>query len=167
MTAVRALILLGSNIAPAQNLAQAVALLRAHGQVEALSPVYESAPVGARDQPAFLNAAALLRTALDPAALRHALRSIEAQLGRQRTADKFAPRPIDLDIVLYGDQIITTSEMRIPHPDLLVCAHIARPAADLVPDWLHPELGLPIREIAARLGEGGLTPRPDVMLPIT
>lgn len=163
---VRVLIALGSNIAPTQCLPQAVALLRNYGQIEALSPVYQSAPVGGSDQPVFLNAAALLRTDLAPAALRRALRAIEAQLGRQRTADKFAPRSIDLDIILYGDEIVVTAETRIPHPDLLIHRHIARPAADLAPAWPHPELGLTLQEIAARLGDCGLTLRPDVALDI-
>ena len=94
-------------------------------------------------QPPFFNAAALIETDLAPGALKEALLAIEDSLGRVRTADKYAPRPIDLDIALYGQHILGLNGRHIPDPDL--------PLADVAPDWLHPELGLTLAEIARGL----------------
>jgi GTP cyclohydrolase IA len=138
------LIALGSNIDPERNLAQAVSLLsRQPGiRLEAASRIYESAPVGARTpQPAYLNAAVLVETDLDPHALKMALRSIESALGRVRTEDKYAPRPIDLDIACYGQQVFDLDGSPIPDPDILHYPHIAVPLADVAPDWIYPEQG--------------------------
>jgi len=155
------LITLGSNIAPEHNLPRAVTMLRQnyHLRVRALSRVYESAPVSATgavalDQPPFLNAAALLDSDgyYSPLALKfHVLRFIELLLGRRRSADKFAPRPIDLDLALYGDCVMNTPHLTLPDPDIVTRAHVAVPLADVAPDWPHPITGQPLAEIAAAL----------------
>ena len=151
------LLLLGSNIDKEKNLRAAVRLLGQVVEVIALSPVYETTPVGLRDQPDFLNGAALIRTDLPAATLKDGpLATVEHQLGRSRTADKNAPRTIDLDIALYDDLVGESTpadgrSRRLPEPDLLRFTHIARPAADLLPDTPHPETGELLGEIAARL----------------
>ncbi len=155
------LITLGSNIAPERNLSRAVTLLRQnyHLRVRALSRLYESAPIGATgaialDQPPFLNAAALLESDgyYGPLALKfHVLRFIELLLGRRRSADKYAPRPIDLDLALYGDCILNSPYLTLPDPDILTRAHVAVPLADVAADWPHPLTGQPLAEIAAAL----------------
>ncbi len=151
------LLLIGSNIDKERNLRAAVRLLGRAVEVVALSPAYETTPVGLRDQPDFLNAAALIRTDLPAAALKDGpLAAIERELGRAREADKNAPRTIDLDIALYGDRAdeYTPADgrlRRLPAPDLLRFAHAARPAADLLPNWPHPVTGEPLGDIAARL----------------
>jgi 2-amino-4-hydroxy-6-hydroxymethyldihydropteridine diphosphokinase len=166
------LITLGSNIAPEHNLPRAVAMLRQnyHLQVRALSRVYESAPISATgtvapDQPPFLNAAALLESDgyYGPLALKfHVLRFIELLLGRRRSADKFAPRPIDLDLALYGDCVMSTPHLTLPDPDILTRAHVAVPLADVAPDWRHPLTGQRLAEIAAVLTPtADLRPRDD------
>lgn len=152
------LISVGSNLDPAHNLQRAVAILKQnhHLVVKAVSPVYESAPVDAAgdvnaDQPPFLNAAILLTTDYyTPFSLKYnVLRFIEACLGRTRTADKFAPRPIDLDIALYGDQVCDDPRVRIPDPDIVRRGHVALPLADLAPAWQHPVTGTTLAEVAA------------------
>ncbi len=171
------LLLLGSNIDKERNLRAAVQLLGRVVEIVALSPVYETTPVGLRDQPDFLNAAALIRTELPPAALKDGpLAAIERELGRARAADKNAPRTIDLDIALYDDLVgeYTPADgrpRRVPAPDLLRFAHAARPAADLLPDLPHPVTAEPLGDIAARLVQAAqaahgdvIRPRPDVDL---
>ena len=138
------LIALGSNIDPERNLAQAVSILsRQPGiKLEAASRIYESAAVGASGrQLAYLNAAVLVETVLDPHALKKTLRGIESALGRVRSEDRYAPRPIDLDIASYGQQVLDLDGSPIHDPDILRYPHIAAPLADVAPDWIYPEHG--------------------------
>ena len=148
------LITLGSNIERERNLPQAVALLRRHARMrlQAVSPIYESLPVGDHpDQPAYFNAAVLIETELAPAALKETLRTIESTLGRVRTVDKYAPRTIDLDIAFYGRQVFDLDGWHIPDPDVVHFPHLALPLADVAPAWVHPELKLTLEEIVKRL----------------
>jgi 2-amino-4-hydroxy-6-hydroxymethyldihydropteridine diphosphokinase len=158
----RVFVALGSNIRPAFNLRQAVRRLASRCTVRAVSPVYETAPVGKADQPNFLNAAVLIETERDAAALKEVLQAIESELGRVRTADKNAPRTIDLDITLFDQQALEVGGRHIPDPDLLRYAHIAVPMADLAPGYRHPETGQTLRQIAESLSRVGLRPRSDV-----
>ncbi len=170
----RAFVLLGSNIDKERNLAAAVQLLRQMSQVLSVSPVYETLPVGLQDQPNFLNAAVLLETDLEPTIFRsEVLAVVERKLGRQRAADKNAPRTIDLDLILYDDLILEWDGRQLPDPDLARFLHVARPVADLDAKLLHPVTGEPLRRLAARLmdeamagnnGQPPLWPRTDVAL---
>jgi len=101
-----------------------------------------------------LNAAVLLVVDRSPVALRAELRRIEAELGRVRTSDKYAPRTIDLDLALLGDQIHQGPGFRIPDPGISRLAHLAIPLAELAPGYRHPELGETLAEIADRLRAG-------------
>ncbi len=134
---IRAAVLLGSNIDPADNLAKAVQALCRHPDVDvdAVSGFYETAPVGNVDDPPFMNAAALVATDLSPEELRAALRSIEAAFGRERAGDKNAPRTIDLDIVMIEGFSGDVAGTPIPDPEIAERAHLARPLADIVPGW--------------------------------
>ena len=103
---------LGSNLDKERNLPAAVRLLATHGRLLAVSAVYETAPVGNPDDPAFFNAAVALETNLPPAELkRQVLAHIEQQLGRQRSPDPNAPRTIDVDISLYDDAILDLGKL--------------------------------------------------------
>jgi GTP cyclohydrolase I len=146
----RVLITLGSNVEREGNLRLALARLRRHPHItlRAVSPVYETAPVGSADQSPYFNAAVLVETDLRPAALRDALRAVERDLGRVRTEDKYAPRTIDLDIALYGDERISVDGSPIPDPDIARFPHLAIPLADVAPDWIHPEHGVTLCDIA-------------------
>ncbi|MCL7453199.1 MAG: 2-amino-4-hydroxy-6-hydroxymethyldihydropteridine diphosphokinase [Anaerolineae bacterium] len=156
---------LGSNIDPERNLPEAVRRLAQHCRLLAVSPVYETQPVGRLDQPNFLNAALLLETYREPAELKEeVLLAIEGELGRVRTADKNAPRTVDLDISLYGEQILNLEGRHIPDPDILRFPHVARPLADLAPEFRHPETGQTLSEIAEKLAGAGLRRRHDVAL---
>lgn len=173
-------ILLGSNIEPELNLREAVRLLGEKLPVKRVSRVYQSAPIDAEGkvnphQPSFLNAAVLVESKLTVLELKQSiLLKIERRLGRKRTADKFAPRPIDLDIVLYGDHVLGLviehadgqTEMVIPAQDTLKYAYIALPLGDLDPDFVHPLVGETLGQIAARFdGDPGISVYPMTLEP--
>jgi 2-amino-4-hydroxy-6-hydroxymethyldihydropteridine diphosphokinase len=161
----RVVIALGSNIAPEANLREAVQRLAARVHLIAVSPVYETRPVGKTDQPNFLNAAALIETEYGAADLKsEVLGKIEQELGRVRTADKNAPRTIDLDITLYDDQILELGGRHIPDPYLLRYPHVAVPAADVAPADRHPETRQTLREIADGMSRDGLLRRTNLSL---
>lgn len=132
-------------------------MLQCTCRVMELSSVYETIPVGLKDQSNFFNMAALIETDLDPCQIKQQIiQPIEIELQRQRKADKNAPRTIDLDIVLYNDEIFdyVPNNGRIHHlpdPDILRFAHVAVPIAELAPDEIHPETGQSLSEIAAQL----------------
>jgi 2-amino-4-hydroxy-6-hydroxymethyldihydropteridine diphosphokinase len=156
---------LGSNIDPEKNLPEAVRRLAAQCRVRTVSPVYETKPVGKTDQPNFMNAAVLVETGLTAGELKsQVLQTIERELGRVRTEDKNAPRTIDLDISLFDGEMLELGQRRIPDPEILQFPHIARPLADLAPDYCHPETGQTLQEIAQSLPEGGILCRPDLEL---
>jgi 2-amino-4-hydroxy-6-hydroxymethyldihydropteridine diphosphokinase len=143
---------LGSNIDRERMIRQAVRWLAEHGRLLAVSPVYETAPMGNPHDPAFFNAAVILETALEPTDLKErVLKPLEDALGRTRTPDPNAPRTIDVDISLFDDAILALGKRRIPDPEILRYPHIAVPLADVAPDLRHPETGETLSQIAARL----------------
>jgi GTP cyclohydrolase I len=148
----RAVIALGSNVDAEHNLPIAFARLRHEPAITvvAQSPCYRSAAVGGGG-PDFLNAAALIETRLSPPDLRGVLRDLEASMGRVRTSDRNAPRPIDLDIVLFEGFTGEAGGTSIPDPDLARYAHLAVPAADVAPDWEYPAPGSVLKLIAGPL----------------
>jgi 2-amino-4-hydroxy-6-hydroxymethyldihydropteridine diphosphokinase len=161
----RAWLLLGSNIDPAVHLAKAVEMLARRAAVEAVSSAWQSPPADGRSQPDYLNAAVLLRTGLSPEALAAGvIAPIENALGRKRTADKFAPRTIDIDLALYDDRQGIFAGGPLPHPDLLRRAYFALPLAEISPDKVHPATGETLRAIAARLQDGSIRRREDIKL---
>ena len=147
---------LGSNIEPAENLCAAVALLREQTTVLAVSRAWRTAAVG-MNGPDFLNAAALILTKLGRQALKdQILRRIESQLGRVRSEDKYAPRTIDIDILVFDNQVVD--------PEIWTLAHLAQPVAELLPDLTEPASGETLDQIALRLVQkSSITPCPDML----
>jgi 2-amino-4-hydroxy-6-hydroxymethyldihydropteridine diphosphokinase len=152
----RAFISLGSNIEPEKHLPLAVTSIHLLGEIQSVSRVYQNPPIGSEGQPDFLNAAVLVHTPLGAAEIREQLRLMETSLGRVRLEDKFAPRTIDLDLCLLGDQIIETEELVLPDPGILKHAHLAIPLAELDPSFRHPITGEALGEIADRLRVGAV-----------
>lgn len=153
-----ALVGLGSNVAPDRHLPAAVRLLAERLEVRGLSSAWATPPVGPAGQPPFLNAAVLVATELAPHVLKAGvLREVERSLGRVRTRDRFAPRQIDLDLVLYpaggGDPEAEPGRAGelVLDPDLRHEVHLAVPAAELLPDWVHPATGETLARLAERL----------------
>lgn len=124
---------LGSNLGSRQeHLSAAVRLLGDHPdiRVEAGSPVYETDPVGYLEQPAFLNMVVRVGTRLEPHALLAYLLHVEQELGRKREI-RWGPRTIDMDILLYGDSVLDTPELTVPHPRMLERAFVLIPLQDV------------------------------------
>jgi 2-amino-4-hydroxy-6-hydroxymethyldihydropteridine diphosphokinase len=158
-----AFISLGSNISPEENLPLAIQRMHALGYILAVSRVYQNAAIERTDQPDFLNAAVKLETNHSAWELRTLLRGIEAGLGRIRSENKFAPRTIDLDLCMLGKQRINDPQFTLPDPDLLRRPHLAVPMAELDPEFIHPETGETLQEIAQRLmPQAEMTVREDV-----
>ena len=148
----RAFVCLGSNIRPELHLVQAVERLVQALRVTGTSRVYESEAKGAVGAPRFLNAAVAIETMVEPRALKFGLlRPLERELGRVRTDDPNEPRTIDLDLALFGDLVANERDLVLPEPDILTCAHVAVPLADLAPDLRHPVTGEALGSIAEHL----------------
>lgn len=147
-----ALIAFGSNIEPERNIPAAFRALEESMTVTGLSRVWETPPVGTPG-PAFVNGAVRVETDEDEAGLRSALRAIESGLGRRRSGDPNAPRPIDLDIVFLGG---ATVEDPAGRPFVLV------PVAELEPDRVHAPSGKTLGALASRADRTGFRPRPDI-----
>ena len=152
-----ALLSLGSNIKPAENIVAAIALLRRYTTVLGISPVYQSAPQGFFEQEPFLNMAVKAHTLRSPAQFKaEVIDLIEADLKRVRDREnKNAPRTIDLDISLWNDEILEygAKPWTVPDADIARFAHVAIPLADLAPDYVHPVLEKPLHIIAASFDE--------------
>jgi 2-amino-4-hydroxy-6-hydroxymethyldihydropteridine diphosphokinase len=141
---VRAYVGLGSNLGDrAGTIRRALELLAARDdvEVEAVSTLRETDPVGYLDQPPFLNGAAALRTTLAPRALLEALLDVERELGRTRGGPRFGPRTIDLDLLLYGGETLDEEGLRIPHPRLHERRFVLEPLAELDPEPVVPGRG--------------------------
>jgi 2-amino-4-hydroxy-6-hydroxymethyldihydropteridine diphosphokinase len=126
---------LGANLGdPAANLRRAVALLRDAGlDIEAISSLYRTKPWGVSDQPDFVNACALVRTALEPLALLDLVQATERAMGR-RPARRWGPRPIDIDLLFIEDAPWRDRRLTLPHEGLMERAFVLLPLAEIAPD---------------------------------
>ncbi|WP_111497973.1 2-amino-4-hydroxy-6-hydroxymethyldihydropteridine diphosphokinase [Marinobacter bohaiensis] len=139
---------LGSNLAdPLSQLAGAITRLAAlpYTQLVAQSPFYASRPVGPQDQPDFVNGAVLLRTALGPLDLLDALQHIERAHQRERI-QRWGPRTLDLDLLLYGNHHIDDDRLTVPHVELANRDFVLQPLLDLTPTLILPD-GRPVSEL--------------------
>lgn len=138
---------LGSNLGDRRaHIERAMAALENCGRVQAKSALYETLPEGGAPQPRYLNAAVRVQTALSPRELLSACLDIERAQGRVRPPgqDK-APRTVDIDLLLYGDQVIDLPDLRVPHPRLLLRPFVCIPLADVaLPGLRHPVTGDPL-----------------------
>jgi 2-amino-4-hydroxy-6-hydroxymethyldihydropteridine diphosphokinase len=140
----RAYVGLGSNLGDRERMLWgAVHMLAFNPEVDvvAVSSIRETDPVGLVDQPRFLNAAAAVETRLDPGALLELLLSVERELGRTREGARFGPRTIDLDLLLYGDEIVDEPGLTVPHPRLHERRFVLEPLEELDPDLVVPGWG--------------------------
>lgn len=154
---IEACIALGSNLGNRRmHLLAALDGMRALGRLCAVSPLFETEPVGFRQQPPFLNAVARLETARPPRRLLEELLAIEARHGRLRR-QKDGPRTLDLDLLFYGDQVIREAGLEVPHPRLHERLFVLAPLVAVAPEWRHPVLGRTVRELfETREGEAGV-----------
>lgn len=157
---------LGSNEGDRE--AQLVAALQALGRIDAVSvercsSLYESAPVGP-SQPRFFNAAVALACDLPPLRLLTILKQIERDLGR-RPGPRWGPRPVDLDILLWGEEVVAEPLLQVPHLELHKRRFALEPLLELAPEACHPVLGLTVRELLLQLGPQDVSRRLSLRWP--
>jgi 2-amino-4-hydroxy-6-hydroxymethyldihydropteridine diphosphokinase len=149
-----ALIGLGSNLGDRRAMLDgAIAALNATAGVgvRRVSSFHETEPVGGPPgQGAFLNAAAALETTLDPVALLHVLQAIETRFGRVRTV-RWSERTLDLDLLLFDDRIIQTSELTVPHPRMGERRFVLAPLVEIAPEAIEPRTGRTVSELLREL----------------
>jgi 2-amino-4-hydroxy-6-hydroxymethyldihydropteridine diphosphokinase len=139
---------LGSNLGDREeNLRQALIRLSPNATVEKLSAIYETEPVGYKEQPLFLNLVCRISTDLPPDELLCFAKKIETEMGRIPSFPN-APRIMDIDILLYDDTIMETQNLTIPHPRLKDRAFVLIPLMEIEPDLIHPELDKTIAQLA-------------------
>jgi len=157
-----AYIAVGSNIEnPHAQVLKAIEQLRAlppaQLRVVSVSSFYRTQPFGPVAQPDFVNGVVGVLTRLDPQALLQATRAIEAALGRPEVHEKWGPRVIDLDLLVYGREQVATPELTLPHPGIVERNFVLYPLADIAPDLDVPGLGR-VAELKGRVPSEGIWP---------
>ena len=164
-----AYIALGANLPspagpPEATLAAAAERLASLGSIAARSSLYSTAPVGLADQPRFLNAVIALETTLTPLELLGAVLLIEREFGRDRTASvPNGPRTLDLDILLYGDLVLSEAGLEIPHPRLAQRAFVLVPLNEIAPDLRDPRTGMTVSRLLGGLNQDRAPQAPSVV----
>jgi 2-amino-4-hydroxy-6-hydroxymethyldihydropteridine diphosphokinase len=142
---------LGSNMGDrAENISNAIRMLRKLLRFQRISPRYDTAPVGNTNQPRFLNLVCRVTTGFSPFDLLKFVKDIEKKMGRKPGPSNF-PRPIDIDILFYDDLVMDTPELTIPHPRLTERAFVLAPLADIAPELKHPVSGKTIKQLLNEL----------------
>jgi 2-amino-4-hydroxy-6-hydroxymethyldihydropteridine diphosphokinase len=143
---------LGSNLGNREdNLEMALKLLGQRMKIGKISSIYDTAPLGITNQPRFLNIACQVFTRLTPEGLLALAKGIENKMGRHGRSSE--PRPIDIDILLYGDTVVDTPDLRIPHPHIADREFVLVPLAEIAPDVVHPVTKMKVKEMRAAIKE--------------
>jgi dihydroneopterin aldolase/2-amino-4-hydroxy-6-hydroxymethyldihydropteridine diphosphokinase len=157
----RAFIAVGSNIDPEHNVLQGLRALAQTARVAGISTLYRTPPIDRPDQQPFINGVVEILTDLSPEDLRQLLRAVEAQLGRVRTEDKYAARPLDLDLIVYNGLVRRNPPLVLPDPDIYRRPFLAVPLCELAPNLLLPDTGRRVADVAAHLDATEMTALPE------
>ncbi len=150
----------GSNMEAERHVRSALARLAAAVGVARVSTFYRTPALRRPSDPPFVNGVVEVGDRLAPAPLKALLAGIEEEEGRLRTADRYAPRPIDLDLLLHGDVVSTAPGLPIPHPDVARRRFVAQPLLELAPDLVLPGSGLRLAGVVAALPPEPMEPLP-------
>jgi 2-amino-4-hydroxy-6-hydroxymethyldihydropteridine diphosphokinase len=149
----RAYIGIGSNIDPMENVPRAIRLLDRQLHILAISTFYRNEALGPSGYPPFINGVIEIETEVPARDLKYGLlRLIEKELGRHRSSDRNAPRTIDLDLLVYGEQSIRSEDLVLPDPEIAERSFLAVPLCELAPDLIPQGFGRTVREIADLFG---------------
>ncbi|MGK7346673.1 MAG: 2-amino-4-hydroxy-6-hydroxymethyldihydropteridine diphosphokinase [Candidatus Nitrospinota bacterium M3_3B_026] len=150
----------GGNIEPEKNIKAGLEMLKSRFNVKAASPMYRSTAWGVKDeQPDYLNLAVMAETGKDLFGVRAEIRWIEELLGRRRTLDRFAPRTLDIDLLLYDDLVLDDEGGRLPHPQLLTQQFVYLPMMDIAPGVVVPGTGAALKDIEPEYADPDLAIR--------
>lgn len=156
---ITAYIAIGSNLSdPVAQAQKAIEALRHHPHIEltACSSLYSSTPMGPQDQPDYINAVAQIQTQLSPLELLDCTQAIELEQGRVRKEERWGPRSLDLDILLYGDQIIDSPRLTVPHYGMKVREFVIYPLFEIAPNLSLPD-GTELESLLKTVDRNGLS----------
>jgi 2-amino-4-hydroxy-6-hydroxymethyldihydropteridine diphosphokinase len=149
----------GANIAPEENIPRALTLLHAQAPIRALSTFYITPPIARPEQPDYLNGVVAVWCTWPARAFKYdLLRKIEGRLGRVRTGDRYAARPIDLDLLLYGNEVIEEPGLRVPDGDLRERPFLAAALLELDADCILPDTGQALATLVPHEARAALHP---------
>ncbi len=139
-----------------ENCRNGIAAVADHPEMTLVSQAnfYKTAPMDFKDQDWFVNTAIGITTTLLPKALLIELQAIQSKIGRKKSAIRFGPRILDLDIIFYGDQTLKSESLTIPHPRMHLRRFVLQPLCDLVPDFVHPIFNKELKRLLNELDPG-------------
>ena len=152
----------GSNVDPEVHVRRALVRLREEVGILGVSTFYETPALGRPSDPPFVNGVVEVGDRLAPAPLKALLSQVEEAEGRRRGGDRFAPRPLDLDLLLHGDRVLSSDALTLPHPDIRSRAFVAIPLLELAPDLALPDSGVALRSIVDSLPPYPMEPLRDL-----
>jgi len=155
---------IGSNLGNRElNLNRSVSLLSGRYKILSASSIYETDPVGVKDQPDFLNAVIKIGTTMLPDCLLKFIKDIEAEMGREQKL-RWGPRIIDLDIIYFGNLIVETPKLKIPHSHAHQRRFVMEPLCEIAPDLKHPVSGVDSKTILSEIKSDERTVRKGILI---